>query len=1092
IQEFEFYDPTTQEIMSSASPIRKSSPRKSKPEDEDVTAKNEADSSTNAAEPSTLGTPAKRGPGRPRKASTSVSTPIPIRLPPPASPAVEDDGVPSEGRRSTRLRRGVYEPTDQTYDSASGLWRCLVPGCKWMSDSRAARSFHLRTDHPQYKNFGEFVPVAIPNNSEELAARRNARVVVSHTVKSNEGEPIEEHHIVEDDEELVEDIDIDSEGEEEIEEIIEPAYDGSDGEEEMIAMREENARMEIARNGVKRGRGRPRKGEFDPPGPRSRLRISDPEGIYPCYVEGCEWKGRYRSVRSAHMKHMHRGWIRPPSFTLARISRHGEMLSPNLEEPPKYECIVEGCAWRGNYKASRMAHIRNHHKDIAIPKKKSTSGGFVANGRYACHDPHCNWRGSSRSTRSNHMKREHRNFVNTVYSSRNVPCCDCGVSLQSHKNFVDHMVCEHNVGGIVQREFNDPRDYEEWFDAVQDSFSIDFIKKMGVKQTTQYQVLYLYCAKGGGYRDPRFHRYNRNAITPIRLQLRRRNQRGIIKCGKNCAAFLRVLNWADGRLTVIGCVEHTGHRMGTPLMRLSPGERDIMDEFLYSLDPATPLEVVLDRLRDQEAFQADGWECAEKRPEDFTQFVMDDDEICSLRSLLSSDSFRDSTFAVVLPTKGNEELSIGFMDEAQRELWKKNCGVVGFDEVRLCLGPWDVHIFIAIVFENQTQPRVAAMYMTTSSKRAPLVQHLKDVWPDTPVTVVTDTGPEWEDILQEVYHHTAYQIDHQLAEWYLLQEWAALCDQMVGNRVDRFTIICALRRWVRANDPNLFEGMMGDLFDALREMDLDELGQFIDTQLTDCNYHKKWTPVVRNPITEANNPLLELTCRTIREKFLANEHCKRIDEYVGFFLGRIGEFNQCTIGPVYPTGHVEPQRQPTDWMDEERDDQDVHQQLMVDEMDDLLPSSSHVFRDHKGEEDEMDQDEAHMVEIVEEDLDGGVFHEEIVVDAAEMDALDRPGPSRMIRMERMDGRQMGRLQRGPIHHGSGTSPRKQKLIEMIKKRMEEANEEDLELYENNINEMERMRALNSNERKRREEEMEEEIAMNVGEEEELIEEEVVG
>lgn len=32
----------------------------------------------------------------------------------------------------------------------------------------------------------------------------------------------------------------------------------------------------------------------------------------------------------------------------------------------------------------------------------------------------------------------------------------------------------------------------------------------------------------------------------------------------------QVLNWSDGRLTVIGCVEHTGHRMGTPLLRLSP------------------------------------------------------------------------------------------------------------------------------------------------------------------------------------------------------------------------------------------------------------------------------------------------------------------------------------------------------------------------------------------------------------------------------------------------------------------------------------------------------------------------------------------
>ncbi|KAF8356984.1 attf-3 [Pristionchus pacificus] len=1088
--------------MSSDHAPRKESPRKPKTEDDGKVVKNEE-----AAEQETsiIGTPdraasetaGKRGPGRPRK--SSFTSPI-------ADSNGADESSTAESRRSTRIQstRGQYAHHDQTYDTSSGQWRCLVPGCNWLSDSRAARSFHLRTEHPHYKDFGEFVAVAT-DHSEEIAARRNAR---ANLTSKGDRTPVEMQQLVEDEEDLVEELDIESE-DEEMEDIADPAYDRSDIEEEMIAMHEERARMDNARNTqAKRGRGRPKKGEFDPPGPNSRLRISDPKGRYPCYVEGCDWKGQYRSVRSAHMKHMHRDWVRPPSFTLLRVSRDGDLITPlsHETETSKYDCLVDGCPWKGNFKASRMAHIRNHHKDVELPTRKTQLGGYVANGRYACHEPTCTWRGSSRSTRSNHMKKIHRNFVNTVYSSRSVPCCDCGIALQSHKNFVDHMVCEHGVGGIVQREFNDPRDYEEWFDAVQESFSIDFIKKMGVKQTAQYQVLYLYCAKGGGYRDPRFHRYNKNAITPVRLQLRRRPNRGMIKCGKNCAAFLRVLNWSDGRLTVIGCVEHTGHRMGTPLLRLSPYERDIMDEYLYSIDPASPIECVLDRLREQEGFQADGWECTEKTREDLKQFVTDEDDVTSLNTLLQSESIKDSTFGVVLPSKGNDELSIGFMTEAQRKLWENDGKVLAINEVRLCLGLYDIHIYTAVIFENQAQPRIAATYMTTSEKRAPLLHHLKEVWPEAPITIVTDCSPVWEEIIRDVYQQ-AFEIDHQIAEWHLLQEWATLCDQTIVNRVDRFSVLCALRRWVRATHPILFEAMMSDLFDALREMDLDEFGTYIDTQLTDESYHKRWSPTNRSQLTDPNNPILELSCRTIREKFVTNEVCKRIDEFVGFYLTRVVEFNQCTIGQVFSTGNVDAQRTPPEWMEDGREEVEHDEMEMVDVMDDhLLPSSAHLFRNH---------DDIHvhpdMVEIVEEEMEGEVYHEEIVVEESELERMgEQAGPSSgLIRMERMrrrgiEGRGLERETRGEIDL-STTSPRKQKLIEKIKKRMEEANEEELEIYENNISQLDLAKMV-SNEIEKRRNKQEEEVGETVvaddreergegegrGEgEEELVEDEVV-
>lgn len=43
----------------------------------------------------------------------------------------------------------------------------------------------------------------------------------------------------------------------------------------------------------------------------------------------------------------------------------------------------------------------------------------------------------------------------------------------------------------------------------------------------------------------------------------------------------------------------------------------------------------------------------------------------------------------------------------------------------------------------------------------------------------------------------------------------------------------------RASDPLLFEGMVIDMFEALREMELDEFAQQLDVQLTDPEYAKR-------------------------------------------------------------------------------------------------------------------------------------------------------------------------------------------------------------------------------------------------------------
>lgn len=56
------------------------------------------------------------------------------------------------------------------------------------------------------------------------------------------------------------------------------------------------------------------------------------------------------------------------------------------------------------------------------------------------------------------------------------------------------MINVHRVGGLVHRDFSDIGEYEEWFSSVQDVFSVTYVKRMGVKQGNEYQVLYLYCS----------------------------------------------------------------------------------------------------------------------------------------------------------------------------------------------------------------------------------------------------------------------------------------------------------------------------------------------------------------------------------------------------------------------------------------------------------------------------------------------------------------------------------------------------------------------------------------------------------------------
>uniref|UniRef100_A0A1I7XJ76 Transcription elongation factor SPT4 n=1 Tax=Heterorhabditis bacteriophora TaxID=37862 RepID=A0A1I7XJ76_HETBA len=896
------------------------------------------------------------------------------------TPKIEEDLEElNNSRHRTRSSAKGSLPID---DDENHIFPCPVDVCDYTTDNRSIRNYHVRIDHPGYTyKEGDGVGKLKPTSLSRVIKLNKTLLSKKESVKSPESEECLVHESNNDSAATMEI------GQDESRFERSAYEDHIDSDMELLDDEEETFEYE------------------NEPAFNSKIRIGDPSGKYACYMPDCNWRGNYRSIRADHMRWCHKDWVQPPRFILQRITKDGIYLDPG-EWEPEYPCLVEGCSWRGNYRATRSVHMKNNHPDWQPLKRKASVGGYLPEGKYECHVPNCLWRGSSRSTRATHMRKEHQGFINPIYTTRNVACCDCNIQCTSHKNFVDHMVCEHRIGGIVQREFVDVRDYEEWFDAVQESFSIEFIKRMGVKQTENYQVLYLYCSRSGGYRPKR----QRAGNAYVAEYAKRKITRGTAKCGRNCAAFLRVVHWTDGRLTVVGCVEHTGHRMGTVLLRLSPHEREIMDEYLYVVDEDAPLEYVLDRLREMEGYAVDGYEVMDRTVEDMAAYVMyPDNELISLDMLIRNQGYFEegSTFNVnIVDADGNpvvDGFSLGLMSENMRDLWKiYSARAACIEEVRLMISSWDVSLFFVLVFDDSDSPRCACVYLSQQADKAALLRQLKQVHDGAIETIVTDCSADWPILIEQLYGENSYASDVQIAEWHLLPEWAAHCDQLVQNRVDRFTIICALRRWIRASDPTLFEGMVIDMFEALREMELDELAQHLDAQLTDPEYAKRylnifyflinrfhgcylflrWTPLNRNPLTEHSNPTLEIACRMLRERFLNCELCSRLDEYVGLLMERINEFNNCRTSGVFATRPIEPPRQVPQMYEDIDPSQMLADGTVV--AHDIDPRMANILmpRTVDGDADVMQPDETKRMKVEVEEYDM-VAEEEIVEEVIE-------------------------------------------------------------------------------------------------------------
>ncbi|CAJ0565941.1 unnamed protein product, partial [Mesorhabditis spiculigera] len=596
-----------------------------------------------------------------------------------------------------------------------------------------------------------------------------------------------------------------------------------------------------------------------------RALLGDQKGRYPCYIEACKWRGNFRSVRCTHMRTMHPTWQRPPRYLLNRIARDGRVLKPN-DENARYGCFVEGCPWRGQYRASRSNHIKSQHKDFIPTRHRAPNGGFVAAGPYSCHLPDCAWRGASRSTRAVHMAREHRGWEPSRYKPKRFNCNECAETVSSHKAFVDHMASAHNLGNLIEEHFNSMI----WYQNIQREHSITFVKRQGLKVGQQHQILYVYCSHSEVCTpEGPYMRAKPTAYRPKNFRV------DLAERPTLCCVFLRVVHFDDGHLTAHGCLEHTGHRLGTSLLRLSSLERLCVEEntYLRDLDDVNALKRILARLQVLEGPSPDEYQ-PERRlnPEEPFKHILATDELQSLSRRFSDPTLYPpgSVFGYVSPNEGY--FGFGFSDMRMARWWRKYSSKgVCFDEMPICIDGRPYVVTLALVFATGDRVRVAAFFTT--------VGHLQ--------TFVTPLSNDYPALITQ--HFGRFQrengtFDLQLSEWSLLLDWANDLQALIDN------------------SPR----------PADRAADAAPLAVHLD-KLLEPNFLARWSPLSRNPLTAHSNPALDFAVRVLRERYLSTDGYLRIDQYVGDLMERVGDYNniKCKVPMVRSTPDM-PRQLPLD------------------------------------------------------------------------------------------------------------------------------------------------------------------------------------
>ncbi|CAB3403068.1 unnamed protein product [Caenorhabditis bovis] len=670
-----------------------------------------------------------------------------------------------------------------------------------------------------------------------------------------------------------------------------------------------------------------------------RLRVGDVNGKYECYIKECNWKGGYRSLRMDHMRSVHPEWKMPSRFLLQRISKEGIYLNPDEYEPP-IPCLVPGCTWRGNYRASRSAHMRQVHKEIHEENKKKTSmGGYAPEGPYLCHVTECDWRGVSRTTRSNHMKKEHpdwtahnRQFVRTIVHE----CFLCQNPYSSVNLLYRHISDYHGAG------------LETWMGVVMRLFHITFSRKI-VHRNANGLVNYLLTCSCSSMRQA-ILTSTRNAAYSTNF-LRKRSQRIITRRKIECALHLNITeNSKNGNVHVVGCLEHTGHRWGTPQIRWHNVDRQVFYEYMEyrsENNVKMPLAKLLNFFEEFESYKAPRFE-PNVEPIDMEYEQADENDAISLYKLITDGVIdQDALFDVHLAHAENGRIvenatiTIGYMNDEMKKSYlellqtpNKPCII---DHSRLNVGDRELSVFT--VLSPSYNPRCCCVYITSCHETGyrAICSKLQEVSPQPPMIFMVDPSEQW--VREVASFFPEHRTNVLISEWTILDFWGKMVEQMISNDADQFFVMAALRKLLRIDESDEFLLFIVEFFEALSEGSCEDFIKFMDFQLSDVQYFKRWWPFQRNS-RGFSNPMLLSCSRSLRENFLHPTNCDRIDKYIYLLQKRIAEFNSITAyvteyAPEFNESECVQYEEVFDDYDQQMDDDG--QQLEVNEV--FIPGS---------------------------------------------------------------------------------------------------------------------------------------------------------
>lgn len=642
-----------------------------------------------------------------------------------------------------------------------------------------------------------------------------------------------------------------------------------------------------------------------------RITMGDPTGKYNCYIADCDWKGGYRSLRMDHMKAVHPEWEKPSRFILERISKDGVYLNEKTYIPP-FGCTVKGCDWRGNYRASRSAHMRKMHPDEHAEKKKNAPG-YNSNGVYACHLPTCTWRGHSRSTRSQHLKKAHPDW--RPEDSRimmSLSCFYCKGISNSYDQFSTHISTHGGLGITVDEVFESKIQFAEWLQSVEKIYSICFERKelshSAVDMDDTESRCYILNCNCNGQKGTQLAIDARNHIYSNLGYLKRRAIQLATRSKNDCSVHLEIREESSfGPIHAKGFLEHTGHRFGTPLLRMTPMDRqlycDVMSWKATNPDFQFMAMDVVEKLTAYEGFMMDNF-----APVDTLELIepIDDNPMLSLR-LIIEQSDPTCFFSIDFSEFADGHMSFGYMTMEMQKLYKAYGpkGIVVIDSIMVQFEDVEFTQYVVIVNDEKSLPKCAMFYLTTDYETAPaaILQQLVFLDPNPPKELMADASEVWVDMAAKFF-----KTDPPIcliSEWNLMDFWASKVEQYVGNEFDVFCLVSALRRFIRVDDVHQMQGYIVELQEALFECGYEQLSEFFDYQLTDPEYVKRWSPLQRSSFTSHAHPTPGVAAKTLREMYLSNDGIDRCDQWFAYLTKRIYDFNLVDATQTYTLRPIE-------------------------------------------------------------------------------------------------------------------------------------------------------------------------------------------